>query len=219
MRRPIPEAPSLSEFRPRERAVITANSTPLKVQRWLDALKYNRERGGETIRSFREVVKRGEAHCLEAALCAATIMEQYGYPPLLLSIESQDKLDHVPFVFQQQGKWGSIARSRDYGLHGRRPVFRTLRDLVWSYFDPYVDLTGRIVGYGVTDLRVLGDYDWRFSAQNRWKIQDHLRVIPHQKLISSDARYEKLAARYKRFRAEHPAAPADYYSGQQNWLK
>jgi hypothetical protein len=217
--RPISEAPSLSAFRPTERAIIAANSTPLKVQRWLDGLTYNREKGGETIRSFREVVRRREAHCLEAALCAATILEQYGYPPLLMSIESKDKLDHVPFVFRHQGKWGSIARSRDAGLHGRKPVFRTLRDLVWSYFDPYVDLTGRITGYGVTDLRVLGNYDWRFSPRNCWKIQDHLREIPHRKLASSNARYKSLAARYKAFKREHPQEYPPYYSGQENWLK
>ena len=78
-------------------------------------MPYNWEREGGTLRSFREIVKRNEAHCLEAAVGAAVILEQHGYPPLLLDIESQDLLDHVIFVFQEDGLWGSIGRSRDIG--------------------------------------------------------------------------------------------------------
>jgi hypothetical protein len=211
--------PELTAFTATERKLIAARSTPLKVQRWLDRMRYNREPNGETIRTFREVVRRGEAHCLEAALSAATILEQHGYPPLLMSLESKDKLDHVIFVFQENGRWGSVARSRDLGLHGRKPVFRSLRDLTWSYFEPYVDLTGRITGYGVTDLNVLGAYDWRFSPLNRWKIQDHLREIPHRKLASSNRRYRQLHARYKEFKRQHPDEAPAYFAGQESWLR
>src|ERR671938_1501075 len=157
------DIPSRADFTSREWKVIQSHRTPRQVQRYLSSMPYNWMRGGTTIRSFREVVQRGEAHCLEAALVATVILEQHGYPPLLLSLESQDKLDHVIFVFQQRGLWGSVGRSRDLGLHGRRPVFRTLRQLAWSYFDTYVDHTGRITGYGVTSLYELGGYDWRFS--------------------------------------------------------
>src|SRR3979409_101681 len=174
--------------------------TPAQVQRWLTLMPYNWERQGGTMRSFREVVKRGEAHCLEAAVAAAVILEQHGYPPLLLDIESHDLLDHVIFVFQQDGLWGSVARSRDIGLHGRKPLFRSLRDLTWSYFDPYVDMSGRIKGYGLTSLYELGNYEWRFSSRNMHKIEDHLRAIPHKKLESSDRRYDELHERYKKYK-------------------
>ena len=75
------------------------------------------------MRSFRGVVQHGAAHCLEAALSAAVILEQHGWPPLVLSFESIDGLDHVIFVYRARGRWGSVARSRDPGLHGRKPVF------------------------------------------------------------------------------------------------
>ena len=99
--------------------------TPLAVQRFLNALPYNHEppAQGETLRSFRGVIRHGAAHCLEAALAAAVIMEQHGRPPLVLSFESIDGLDHVIYVYQSRGRWGSVARSRDPGLHGRRAVF------------------------------------------------------------------------------------------------
>jgi hypothetical protein len=163
-------------------------------------------------------VRRREAHCLEAALAAAVILEQHGYPPLLMSLESQDKLDHVIFVFREKGLWGSIARSRDTGLHGRKAVFRNLRSLVWSYFDPYIDYTGRITGYGLTNLYELGGYDWRFSPKNIWKIENHLREIPHHQLKSSDKRYERFAARYKKFRQHHLQGSPTYFSNRHQWM-
>jgi len=198
--------------------VVESHRTPASVQMFLSRLSYNREPCGATLRTFREVVRRGEAHCLEAALTAAVILEQHGYPPLLLSLESQDKLDHVLFVFRERGLWGSVARSRDLGLHGRRPVFRTIRQLVWSYFEPYVDSTGRITGYGLASLRDLGDYDWRFSRKNVWKVERHLQEIPHTPLRSSDARYRRLLARYKEFRALYPRRQLTYFDDRHTWM-
>ena len=117
-------APPLGSFTPAERRVIKTYRTPREVQRWLNRLPYNSEPDGPTQRSFREVVRLHTAHCLEGALAAAVILEQHGYPPRVLSFESIDQLDHVIYVYQRHGRWGSIARSRDPGLHGRKPVFR-----------------------------------------------------------------------------------------------
>lgn len=210
--------PGQEAFTRKEWRVIQAHRTPAEVQRYLSRMPYNWEREGATLRSFREVVRRNTAHCLEAALAAAVILEQHKYPPLLMSLESQDKLDHVIFVFQRDGKWGSVARSRDIGLHGRKPVFKTLRSLAWSYFDPYVDHTARITGYGVTNLYVLGGYDWRFSPRNIWKVEEHLREIPHRQIRSSERRYEKLLARFKKFREQNPGASPDYFPDRHLWM-
>ena len=211
--------PARAAFTRREWQLIETQRTPRQVQRFLTALPYNRELGGGTLRSFRQVLRRGEAHCLEAALAAAVILEQHGYPPLVLSLESQDKLDHVVFIFQQRGLWGAVARSRDRGLHGRRPLFRSLRALTWSYFDPYVDLTGRITGYGVGDLRELGAYDWRFARRNVWKVERYLQEIPHRPLRSSDERYARLHARYKEWKRQHPAESPVYYDNRDQWMR
>jgi hypothetical protein len=143
------DAPPLSTFTPAERRLIRRLNTPAKVQRWLNALPYNTEKPPlkDSLRGFREVVRRGTAHCLEAALFAACVMEQHGYPPLVMSLASVDLLDHVIFVYRRNGRWGSVARSRDPGLHGRKAVFRSPRALALSYFDPYVDHTGALFGY------------------------------------------------------------------------
>src|SRR5439155_3255797 len=193
-----------AEFTEPERRLVRRLSIPAKVQAWLRGLPYNYEERRETLRTFRTVALLRTAHCLEAALSAATIMEAHGDPPWLLDLESIDDLDHVVFVFREAGRWGTVAKSRDPGLFGRRPVFRSLRDIVWSYFDPYIDMTGRINGYGVLDLRTVGRVDWRLSERNVWAVQRALIDMPHRRLRSSDARYESWHDRYVEFRRRYP---------------
>jgi hypothetical protein len=210
--------PAREAFTTEEWKVVGSHRTPRRVQRFLTSMRYNREREGPTLRTFRGVIREGEAHCLEAALTATTILEQWGYPPLLMSLESQDRLDHVLSIFQSDGLWGAVARSRDLALHGRKPVFRNLRQLAWSYFDPYVNDAGRITGYGVADLRALGSYDWRFSTKNVWKVERFLNEIPHHKLVSSDKRYEKMLARYTEFKSLYPHEHFTDYANRHQWM-
>ena len=214
------ERPPLSAFTAAERRLIDRLRTPSAVQRFLNDLPYNTEPppGRATLRSFRGVVRHGTAHCLEAALAAAVILEQHGYPPLVLSFESIDELDHVLYVYRDGGRWGSIGRSRDPGLHGRRPLFATPRALALSYVEAYVDYTGRITGYAVADLRALmGSYDWRCSERNVWKVERALLQLPHRAIRSSDRRIEALRARYRAFRTAHGRKPFEYYRGRDRW--
>jgi hypothetical protein len=207
-------------FTPRERRLIARLRTPLQVQHYLNRLPYNNEpHGRATLRSFRSVVRQGDAHCLEAALFAAVVLEQHGFPPLVLSFESIDELDHVLFVYRRNGRWGSVARSRDPGLHGRKPVFATPRALALSYFDPYIDFTGRITGYAVVDLRMMGEYDWRLAETNVWKVERMLLEYPHRHIASSDARVDRLRARYRAFRAAHPGKKPIFYRGRERWTE
>jgi hypothetical protein len=208
--------PGRDAFTARERRFIDEVRTPWAVQRWLNDLPYNDERTGETLRTFRGVLQAGRAHCLEAALTAAVVLEQHGWPPLVLSFESVDQLDHVIFVYRAATGWGSVARSRDPGLHGRRAVFPTPRALARSYVDPYVDATGRVTGFAVVNLNVLGGYDWRRSAGNVWKVERLLIAWPHHRLRMPEARYRALHARYAAYRARYGRKPI-YYQGRDRW--
>jgi hypothetical protein len=214
-------APPSSAFTPRERRLIGRLRTPLAVQRFLNRLPYNTEPApeGATLRSFRGVVSHGCAHCLEAALFAAVTLEQHGYPPLVLSFESIDHLDHVIFVYEQNGRWGSVARSRDPGLHGRRPVFASPRALARSYIEPYVDYTGRVTAFAVVDLRVMGTYDWRLASTNVWKVERMLLDYPHKALPSSDTRFRQLRDRYRAYRKAHGGRKPIYYRGRERWTE
>lgn len=207
------------DFTRRERLLVARLRTPRAVQQHLNRLPYNQEpHGRATLRSFRGVVRAGCAHCLEAALFAAVVLEQHGHPPLVLSFESIDALDHVIFMYRDRGRWGSVARSRDPGLHGRRPVFTSPRALAMSYVDSYVDDTGRVKGFAVVDLaKELGDYDWRLAATNVWKVERMLLELPHRPIRTSDARFKALRARYKAYREANNGRKPLYYRGRDRW--
>ena len=179
-------------FTARERRIIRRLRTPSLVQRYLNNLPYNTEPppGRATLRSFRGVVGHHTAHCLEAALAAAVILEQHGYPPLVLSFESID---------------------------GRKAVFASPRALALSYVDPYIDFTGRITGYAVIDLRVMGDYDWRLSDRNVWKVERMLLNAPHRAIRSSDERIDRLRRRYCAFRTQHGDRKPLFYNRRGRW--
>jgi hypothetical protein len=210
-------SPPLDAFTPAERRLISRLRTPEAVQRYLNQLPYNMEPRGDTLRSFRQVVRHKTAHCLEAALFAACVLEHHGYPPLLLTFESVDYLDHVLFLYRRKGRWGTVARSRDPGLHGRKPVFKTLRALTMSYFDEYIDPTGCIEGFGSYDLRKLGDYDWRFARRNMWVVERTLVGVLHSEVKFSQKYVDRLRARYLAYRDKYGKKPLFYPGRRKVW--
>ena len=176
-------------------AIAKELNTPEKVQAYLRKLKYNDEKGGETLRSALSTAKAKKAHCLEAALLAAAILEKHGFPPMVMSLESQDNLDHVIYVYRSKGRWGSIARSRDDGLHGRKAQFRSLRDLAYSYYEPYIDKTGCITAYQLANLDD-SKVDWRNSRAHVWKVEQFLIDLKHLPIVFNKARYQKIHKNY-----------------------
>src|SRR5262245_29079311 len=135
---------------------------------------------------------------------------------MVMSIESEDKLDHVIFVYRRRGRWGSVARSRDPGLHGRKPVFRSLRALALSYFDPYIDFTGALTGFGLYDLSRLGGYDWRFARRNMWAVERALIRFRHQPIKGSPRRIRDFRKRYRAYMQKHKRKPL-FYRGREKW--
>ena len=49
---------------------------------------------------------------------------------------------HMLAVFKHKGHWGAIAKSNYNGIRGRDPVYKSLRELMMSYFDFYVNQDG-----------------------------------------------------------------------------
>jgi hypothetical protein len=172
-------------FTSEEQRILKRCSTPERTQKWINALAYNWERDGKsTLKSFRRVARERNAHCLEGALCAAAILSQHGFPPLLLCMEARD-IDHNLFVYRQRGRWGAVAQSRDENLRSRPPEHRTLRDLVLSYHPYYwnywtkdlTDLTLR--GFALVDLRRFRG-DWVTSEADPTYIEDYLWKIRYE---------------------------------------
>lgn len=171
-------------------------NTPEKVQKLIRSYRYNSEPNGETLKSAHSTFKAKSAHCLEGALLAAAILEHQGYSPLVMSLESIDDLDHVIYVYQRNNKWGSVGCSRDTGLYGRKPIFRSPKELAMSYYEPYIDKTGCITGYQIVNLDVIKS-NWRFSNRNVWKVEQYLIDIRHHRLKFNKRRYKNLFKKFQ----------------------
>jgi hypothetical protein len=206
------------EFTPREARIIREHCCPQKVQLYLHSLRYNHEKP-DTARSFRRVVRDGKAHCLEGMITAAVILEQHGYPALFLDMKSKGVVEHVVYIYRSRrtGLWGAVGKSAAPGLCGRKAVFRTIRGLVYSYFDPFIDMDGRIIGYGIGNLHSLGDYDWRFSEKNVWRVENYCEEIPHRKIKSSNSRYAYWKKKYLEFKKLYPGENPIYFKDRWTW--
>ncbi len=119
-------------------------NSPYTIQRYLDELPYIAE---ERDRSPLDVMKDGQCHCLDGGLFAALALRQLGEPGLLIDLvpardERGNNLDddHVLAIFRRHGAWGAIAKSNFAWLRFREPVYRSLRELVMSYFEVYFSI-------------------------------------------------------------------------------
>jgi hypothetical protein len=171
--------------------VLKALTTPEKIQRFLDTeISYNKEPDGETIRSPRRVLRDKVAHCLEGALLAAAALRIHGYPPLLLDLEAVHDDDHVLAVFKQQGQWGAIAKSNYSGVRFRAPVYRSLRELVMTYFEHYFNASREKTLRNYSRPVNLSRFDrigWMTAEADLWPISEHLAIIPHVPLLRNGA--------------------------------
>ena len=114
------------------------------------------------------------------------------------------------------GVGGAIARS---GLHGRKPVFATPRALALSYVDPYVDLTGRVTGYAVVDLRVMGRYDWRLADTNVWKVERIAARSPASGDPVVEPARERAAREVPGIQTAAPRQEAALLRGRDRWTE
>jgi hypothetical protein len=169
-------------FTPAERAVFRKLKSPEKIQRFLDDLAYNKEHGGVTCRSPRRVLRDRTAHCMEGALFGAAALRMIGHPPLLLDLEAVRDVDHVLAIFRLRGHWGAVAKSNYSGLRYREPVYRTLRELVMSYFEHYYNLrkekTLRRYSRPV-NLERFAAIDWMTADEDVWAVPEYLLDVAH----------------------------------------
>jgi hypothetical protein len=160
--------------------------TPDGIQRALNKMSYH---FASSAWSPRVVLRERTAHCLEGAVFAAAALRVLGFPPLVVDLQAAQDADHVIAVYRRHAHWGAIAKSNVFGLRGREPVYRTVRELVMSYFDDYINLRGnrtlraysRPVGLVRFDRTHPG---WMTSAADVWFIAEHLVAVPHQGLLT-----------------------------------
>jgi hypothetical protein len=165
---------------------LRALRSPAGIQRALDAMPYHL---ASTAWSPRRVLAERTAHCLEGAIFAAAALRVLGFPPLLLDLEAVQDTDHVLAVWRERGGWGAIAKSNFSGLRFRAPVYRTLRELVMSYFEGYVNLRGERTLRAYSRPCSLARFDrthpgWETGTHDLWFVAEHLARVAHARLLT-----------------------------------
>jgi len=163
-------------------------NSPAKIQGYLNSLKFNFEKRGDTCMSPRFVMKNKIAHCMEGAMFAAAALEFLGFKPLVLDLRAiKHDFDHVVAVFKQYGCFGAISKTNHGVLRYREPVYKSIRELAMSYFHEYFLDNGQktLREYSeLCNLNIFNNLNWRTSEKNLFKIPRHLDKIKHHKILN-----------------------------------
>lgn len=163
-------------------------NTPRKIQDYLDTLKLNFEPEGDTCLSPRRVMREKRAHCIEGAMLAALAFRLHGQKPLVLDLESsKHDFDHVVAPFRQHGCWGAVSKTNHAVLRYREPVYKTIRELVLSYFHEYFDKNGfKTLRYysQPVDLSRFDKQGWMTNEENNWMVAQYLVDVDHAPLLT-----------------------------------
>lgn len=176
-------------FTAQEFAILRKLNTPRKIQDFLNSLKMNFELGGDTCMSPRMVLLKRKAHCMEAAMLAAAALRLLGYPPLVVDLEAGGgDEDHVIAVFKKHGHWGAISKTNYPCLRYREPVYKTIRELVMSFFHEYfVNATGKktLRRYSLpVNLSRFDQQEWMTLGGDVWFVPEYLEEVRHYPILT-----------------------------------
>lgn len=157
---------------------------PKKIQDFLDSIDYNPK---YECRSPRFVIKSRSAHCFEGALFSAAALSSHGFKPLIVDMKAWNDDDHVIAVFRVDNHWGAVGKSNFTTLRFREPVYRTLRELVMSYFDFYFNIYGDKSLRSFSrplDLNIYNSRDWMTTDEDLEYIGDKLESMKHYPVVT-----------------------------------
>ena len=169
--------------------LLAGLNTPRKIQDFLVYLPQNFEPDGDTARSVKSALKANKAHCIEGAMIAAMALWLQCHPPLLIDLCAHRDMDHVIAPFKQNGKWGAISKTNYTCLRWRDPVYRSIRELVMSYFHEFAKGSRKSLrSYSNPyDLRKFPTKLWVDNPNNCWELTSHISVIKHYKILDEKA--------------------------------
>ena len=123
-----------------EQRIMARLTSPAKIQEFLDQTSYSTE---DIYRCPLRVLRECRAHCFDGAVFAAAALRRLGFAPLVLELVPNERDDdHLIALYKRDGLWGSVAKSNFVGLRFREPVFRSLREVVLSYFEQFYNVAG-----------------------------------------------------------------------------
>ena len=157
-------------------------NTPAKVQNFLNTIPCNFETDGkDTAKSPLMVIRTNSAHCLEGAMLGAYILSLHGHKPLLMHLETDKDWNHVIAPFKEYGYWGALSTTNHADLRYRDAIYKTVRELVMSYFPEDTTNSGRKTLRSYSRLLNLNSFenDWECAEGNLWGIDEELERIKH----------------------------------------
>lgn len=164
---------------------------PAKIQDFINKIPTNFEPDRETCFSPLQVLRMNRAHCMEGAMLATTILRFHGYKPLVVDLESiGEDFDHVIAVFKINGFWGSISKTNHAVLRYREPIYKSIRELVMSFFHEYF-----LNHNGLKTLRrysnpvnlgIFDNQEWMTSEHEVWYIPEYLEKVKHKELLNKE---------------------------------
>jgi hypothetical protein len=173
---------TLAQF---ERRILAQMTTPMRIQAFLDKLPYSVETG---YRCPLRVLRERVVHCFDGALFAAAALRRFGNPPLILNMIANDEDDdHILALYNRDGHWGAIAKSNFAGLRFREPIYRTLRELVMSYFEQFYNVERKktLRSYTVPlNLKAFDKFSWMTSDPPIGKIGKRLDEIRKVRILT-----------------------------------
>lgn len=179
----------MDSWTPDERRILRSLTTPAKIQDFLNALTYRVSGDNETCLSPRLVLKERNAQCIEGAMFAAAALRANGFPPLIVDMESTSTdFDHVIAVYQMHGHWGALSKTNHGVLRYREPVYKTIRELVMSYFHEYFSQSTRAKTLRAfsrpVNLSRFDKHGWETSEESIWYVPEYLLEVPHSPILT-----------------------------------
>ena len=166
--------------------ILASLTNPCEIQSYLDQTPYSTE---DRNRTPVEVMQDGVAHCLDGALFAAAALRRISCPALLIDMFPERGMDddHVLAIFQANGHYGALAKSNFAGLRMREPIFRSIRELVMSYFEWFYNVDGVKTLRTYTRMLNLKQFDglgWIWNPEGVQAIERRLLSMPRIPLIT-----------------------------------
>ncbi len=167
---------------PAEARLLAGLDRPARIQAFLNTIPYSDD---HFYRCPLQVLRERKGHCFDGALFAAMALRRIGFPPLIVEfIPNERDDDHIIAVFKKRSRWGAVAQSNFTGLRYRDPVFRSLRELVMSYWGDHFNAAGEMTlrGYrGPINLKVFDHLEWMSHDAGLEALADGMdryRIIP-----------------------------------------
>ena len=110
-----------------------------------------------------------------------------GEKPLIVNLKvSSDDYDHIITIFKRNGYYGAISKTNHAVLRYRDPVYRSVRELVMSYFHEYfLTENGKKTLKGYSDPINMNRFGkkWITSEEDLWDIAAKIFDAPINEVV------------------------------------